>query len=108
VRVIERLQDAGHEALLPAVRARPPPASSPRTSTCDKGHAAEIAASFPRARKVGAQFGVMLYAASTTTWRWRLPQRRPYSDGRRPDTITYSTARRMPLRRRFHHQRLFL
>lgn len=102
-RVIERLQDAGHKAfwvggcVRDGLLDRPVKDHDVATSALPD----EVLELFPRARLAGRRFGVVAVregaeVIEVATFR----QEASYSDGRRPDTVTFTSDPRADVRRR--------
>ena len=91
---IRKLRAAGHAALLAGgcVRDRLLNLTPKDYDIATDATPARVKEIFPRARHIGAKFGVMLVRRSgfeieITTFR----SDGPYSDGRHPDAVTYGT-----------------
>ena len=102
--VIERLRGAGHEALLAGgcvrdlLLGRAPKDYDVATSA----RPAEVLALFPKSLEVGVAFGVVIVCdgpvqVEVATFR----SEGGYTDGRRPDAVTFTDARQDALRRDF-------
>lgn len=111
IHVIERLSDAGHRALLAGgcvrdlLRGAEPHDYDVATSATP----AQVQQLFPRSRAVGAQFGVILVRqrgvwVEVATFR----SDGDYSDGRRPDTVTFADPDADAQRRDFTVNGMFL
>ena len=110
IRVIEKLRTAGHEALLAGGCVRDvllglEPKDYDVATDARPERVLEL---YPRGRGVGAAFGVVLVrvggqAIEVATFR----EDATYSDGRRPDAVTFSDARHDARRRDFTLNGLF-
>lgn len=108
--ILGTLRDAGHEALLAGGCVRDAllglePADYDIATDAPPGRVLEL---FPHGRGVGAAFGVVLVRrggveVEVATFR----QDAAYTDGRRPDAVTFSDARHDALRRDFTINGLF-
>lgn len=94
MQIIQTLHDAGHVALLAGgcVRDRLLNREPKDYDVVTDATPPRVVEIFPRARKVGAQFGVILvrrygYDIEVATFR----SEGPYSDGRHPDAVTFGT-----------------
>jgi hypothetical protein len=108
--IVEQLRNAGFSALLAGgcvrdmLLSREPKDYDVATDATPD----QVAARFPRARRVGAKFGVMLvrkfgHDIEVATFRTD----GTYSDGRRPDDVTFGTAEQDARRRDFTINGLF-
>jgi len=111
LRIVETLQGAGHVAYFAGgcvrdgLMGREPADFDVATSARPE----QVLAIFPRAQKVGAAFGVVLVrekqtAVEVATFRTE----GVYSDGRRPDSVTFTDAQHDAARRDFTCNGLFL
>jgi tRNA nucleotidyltransferase/poly(A) polymerase len=109
--VIARLREAGHEALLAGGCVRDLllgwPAKDYDVATSARPE--QVLALFPRSLEVGVAFGVVIVCdgpvqVEVATFR----AEGAYSDGRRPDAVTFTDARQDALRRDFTINGMFL
>ncbi|MFQ5382652.1 MAG: CCA tRNA nucleotidyltransferase [Phycisphaerae bacterium] len=104
LRVLRRLRDAGHEALLAGgcVRDMKMNRRPKDYDVATNAHPDQIVAMFRRTRKVGMQFGVVLIGVRQH-WievaTFRVDE--DYQDGRRPDHVRFTSAREDAVRRDF-------
>lgn len=109
--IIATLRAADHDALLAGgcVRDRLLGRTPKDFDVASDATPEQVGRIFPRARRVGAKFGVMLvhrYGHDVEVATFRTDG--PYSDGRRPDHVEFATQRRDALRRDFTINGLFL
>jgi poly(A) polymerase len=109
--VIQRLRGAGHEALLAGgcVRDLLLGRSPKDYDVATAARPDEVQALFPKSLAVGAAFGVIIVCdgpvqVEVATFR----SDEGYSDGRRPDAVTFTDARQDALRRDFTINGMFL
>jgi len=109
-KIVRTLQEAGHRALFAGgcVRDRLRGVTPQDYDIATDAKPEEILRLFPGGNTVGAHFGVVLvrrhgHPFEIATFR----EDGPYSDGRRPDSVTFSTAERDARRRDFTINGLF-
>ncbi len=110
IRIVRRLRNAGHEALFAGgcVRDRLLGRTAHDIDIATSAHPEEVQCLFPRTVAVGAQFGVVVVWESG--WEFQVATFRSdgaYIDGRRPESVTYTTAGGDALRRDFTINGLF-
>lgn len=111
VRIVQRLREAGHQALLAGgcvrdlLRGQPPEDYDVATDATPQ----RVCDLFEATRKVGAQFGVVLVRSAG---RWievaTFRSDGPYLDGRHPAEVTFGDARQDAQRRDFTVNGMFL
>ena len=109
--IIRRLREAGHEAILAGgcvrdlLLGRPPKDYDVATSATPE----EVRRLFPKSLAVGAAFGVVIVLEGASQVEVATFRREDsYSDGRRPDRVTFTEAREDALRRDFTINGMFM